>query len=499
MRRGLGALVFGVLAAVLGLVFARASVAGTPTTTGTTTTTTATTTTTTPSYGPLAVSSLPASCVGAGAAALVPPSHPVVALGTPAYNLGPSAYPGSAPVVAFSSSSVSGSGCRGTSLTLGSVSLFGGAITASSVQATHGKGTVAGLEIDGTAVSATAGQTVGVESWGQLKLGETFGRLTAPLVLRLLQAHGSLPAGTRIAIAFAAAPPPVAKSTEKHHSSPTTHSNKQASAQSPRHAKRTSTKRKHRHRLQKSSGPVPDFPAARYPFRADGGLAPAVQDNPVVSSAMQYLGIPYLWGGASPKTGFDCSGLVMYVFAHLGVSLPHYAASQWHTPDGVWVGPHQLQPGDLVFFVGSDGTRKAPGHVGIYIRDGYFIDAPHTGSFVRIDRLSEPGFADEYIGARRIDPDLLVARHLAHVTRPGGSDTAILRALPSPITIAPLGDPLGAAAAGTAVAQAPSHGYRIWAGVALGVLLLLLASGGAFAFRRRRGIVGPEVAAKESA
>ena len=94
-------------------------------------------------------------------------------------------------------------------LTLGSVSLFGGAITASSVQATYGKGTVAGLEIDGTAVSASAGQTVGVESWGQLKLGETFGRLTAPLVLRLLQAHGSLPAGTRIAVAFAAARRPL--------------------------------------------------------------------------------------------------------------------------------------------------------------------------------------------------------------------------------------------------------------------------------------------------
>ena len=91
-----------------------------------------------------------------------------------------------------------------------------------------------------------------------------------------------------------------------------------------------------------------------------------------------------------------------------------------------------------------------------------------------------------------------MARHLSQVTKPGGSDTAILRALPSPITIAPLGDPLGAAAASTAVAQAPS-GYRIWAGVALGVLLLLLVSGGAFAFRRRRGIVGPEVAAKESA
>ena len=113
--------------------------------------------------------------------------------------------------------------------------------------------------------------------------------------------------------------------------------------------------------------------------------------------AMQYLGVPYQWGGASPKTGFDCSGLVTYVFAKLGVSLPHYAAAQWYSPDAVWVSPQRLQPGDLVFFIGSDGTRKMPGHVGIYVDDGYFIDAPHTGAFVRIDSLGEGWFANEYV------------------------------------------------------------------------------------------------------
>ena len=108
--------------------------------------------------------------------------------------------------------------------------------------------------------------------------------------------------------------------------------------------------------------------------------------------ALQYLGVPYLWGGASPS-GFDCSGLVTYVYAQLGVNLPHFAAAQWGF--GVPVGVSQLQAGDLVFFNQLD-------HVGIYLGDGEFIDAPHTGSFVRIDTLSEPWYAKHYVGARRI-------------------------------------------------------------------------------------------------
>lgn len=108
--------------------------------------------------------------------------------------------------------------------------------------------------------------------------------------------------------------------------------------------------------------------------------------------ALQYLGVPYLWGGATPS-GFDCSGLVTYVFAQLGITLPHFAAAQWDY--GVPVTVAQLQPGDLVFFDALD-------HVGIYLGDGEFINAPHTGTFVRIDTLSEPWYANHYVGARRI-------------------------------------------------------------------------------------------------
>ena len=115
----------------------------------------------------------------------------------------------------------------------------------------------------------------------------------------------------------------------------------------------------------------------------------------VVSLAMQYLGIPYKWGGASPVTGFDCSGLVQYVYAQVGISLPHYTVSQWNYAGAVPVAKNQLQPGDLVFFNGLD-------HVGIYIGFGDIIDAPHTGANVEIDSLSEPWFASRYDGARRI-------------------------------------------------------------------------------------------------
>ena len=108
--------------------------------------------------------------------------------------------------------------------------------------------------------------------------------------------------------------------------------------------------------------------------------------------ALQYLGVPYLWGGESPS-GFDCSGLVAYVYAQLGVALPHFAAAQYGY--GVPVPESQLQPGDLVFF---DNLN----HVGIYIGDDEFIDAPHTGTFVRIDSLSDPWYASHYVGARRL-------------------------------------------------------------------------------------------------
>jgi cell wall-associated NlpC family hydrolase len=105
------------------------------------------------------------------------------------------------------------------------------------------------------------------------------------------------------------------------------------------------------------------------------------------SIALRYLGVPYVYGGASPS-GFDCSGLVMYVYAQLGISLPHYTVAQWNASQPV----SSPAPGDLVFFNGL-------GHVGIYLGGGRFVNAPHTGSVVRIDSISSFG---GYDGARRV-------------------------------------------------------------------------------------------------
>jgi cell wall-associated NlpC family hydrolase len=122
-----------------------------------------------------------------------------------------------------------------------------------------------------------------------------------------------------------------------------------------------------------------------------GGGNPAGHYGGVVGIAMNYLGVPYVWGGASPS-GFDCSGFVMYVFGQVGVSLPHNAAMQYSY--GSPVSRENLQPGDLVFFNGL-------GHVGIYIGGNQFIHAPHTGDVVKISALTD-WYASTYVGARRL-------------------------------------------------------------------------------------------------
>ena len=133
------------------------------------------------------------------------------------------------------------------------------------------------------------------------------------------------------------------------------------------------------------------------PISSPTSGAPAPPANSLgeqaVQIAMGELGVPYVWGGASPS-GFDCSGLTMWVYAQLGIHLDHYTGSQWNS------GPHvaysDLAPGDLVFF------EPGIGHVGIYIGNGEFIHAPHTGTVVQISSLSDAWYSAEYQGAVRV-------------------------------------------------------------------------------------------------
>jgi cell wall-associated NlpC family hydrolase len=139
-----------------------------------------------------------------------------------------------------------------------------------------------------------------------------------------------------------------------------------------------------------SGTPAP--PSAELPSEPDQSAPapPPPSSGGAVSIAMQYLGVPYVWGGSSPG-GFDCSGLVMYVYAQMGVSLPHSAAGQYYS--GTPVSYSQLAPGDLVFF------GQPIYHVGIYIGGGSMIHAPFEGAVVSIAGVSNVG---SYSGACRI-------------------------------------------------------------------------------------------------
>jgi cell wall-associated NlpC family hydrolase len=116
----------------------------------------------------------------------------------------------------------------------------------------------------------------------------------------------------------------------------------------------------------------------------------AALHSDVVSYARRFVGVRYRYGGTTPRTGFDCSGFVRFVYAHFGVDLPHYSVAQFHL--GRRVARPSLQPGDLVFF-------SRLGHVGLYVGDGRFIHAPHAGARVSIEPLAAHR---RYDGARRL-------------------------------------------------------------------------------------------------
>jgi cell wall-associated NlpC family hydrolase len=132
--------------------------------------------------------------------------------------------------------------------------------------------------------------------------------------------------------------------------------------------------------------------AVRRAFRARRVQAEQSLEQRVVGFAKRFLGVRYAYGGSSPQSGFDCSGFVRYVYAHFGISLAHSSFADFVR--GRRVGRQAMKPGDLVFFDGA-------GHVGIYVGEGHFIHAPHTGTVIRIETMAG-WYANRFDGARRL-------------------------------------------------------------------------------------------------
>jgi peptidoglycan DL-endopeptidase CwlO len=145
--------------------------------------------------------------------------------------------------------------------------------------------------------------------------------------------------------------------------------------------------------------PAISFDALAALTGSDSTAAAALAREPLgsqaVSIALRHIGVPYVWGGASPD-GFDCSGFALYVYGLLGIELPHYTGHQIKV--GYPVAFNQLQPGDLLFF--NPRANGDPSHEGIYIGRGLYVQAPQSGDHVKVSVLNASRMAS-YMGAVR--------------------------------------------------------------------------------------------------
>jgi cell wall-associated NlpC family hydrolase len=112
-----------------------------------------------------------------------------------------------------------------------------------------------------------------------------------------------------------------------------------------------------------------------------------------VRFAVAEVGVPYRWGGESPATGFDCSGLVRYAYGRVGIDLPHNSYALYG--EGRRIPASRMAPGDILFFEGL-------GHVGLYLGHGRMVHAPETGRNVEVVPLSATSYGARLVGARRV-------------------------------------------------------------------------------------------------
>jgi NlpC/P60 family len=297
---------------------------------------------------------------------LDPSGHVVAAPGSGAF-----AYPADGSLLWIPASSSSGD-----TVQLDNVSLLGGRVLIGTVSVSGRSRSVRvdGLVVDGRAVSAGPNRLVPVGPATYLITDQTAVAGSAKGVVGIRLAIGDAgygaPVGTEIVVGLPAQPRPRRQRRTR------------ASADSPL-------------AILGFVGSVRGGPWLTAPVFASDVGGTSIGDK-AAALAERYLGVPYVWGGASPSQGFDCSGLAMYVYAQLGIHLTHYTGAQYY--EGASVPRSELQPGDLVFF---EPSAAGPQHEGIYVGDGEFVQAPHTGDVVRISSLSDPAYALGYVGAVR--------------------------------------------------------------------------------------------------
>jgi cell wall-associated NlpC family hydrolase len=149
---------------------------------------------------------------------------------------------------------------------------------------------------------------------------------------------------------------------------------------------------------------------------AQSAPAPLPTASALAVHAMGFMGVPYKWGGNDAQTGLDCSGFVQAVYQQItGVVLPRTSERQAAATQAI--APHELAPGDLVFF---NTTGQAYSHVGIYIGEDRFVHAPRTGSRIKLERLSASYWSTRFEGARRVSqPSNLLAQQAPAQGWPG--------------------------------------------------------------------------------